>query len=54
MNRERGYYFVKHEDETDWWIGEWCDNFWILTGDPTRYPDHYFEKIDERPITRKL
>jgi hypothetical protein len=48
MNREEGYYFVKHEG--DWEVMWWGHNCWLSVWE-SNYIDSDFEEIDETPIT---
>jgi len=47
MDRQEGYYWVKHPNEIKHQVGHYQDNSWYIAGVLISYEDQDFEHINE-------
>lgn len=50
--RESGFYWVRDDDESDWYVAEYYHVKWLVCGVDLTYQDKDFSEIDERRIER--
>lgn len=51
--RENGFYWVKDNRGSDWYIAEWIDDSWYVCGLDCPIRDKNFRDVDEKRITRE-
>jgi len=51
MNREKGYYWIRFQDE-EYEIGLWNGSLWKVIDSDADWNDKDFQNIDENPIKK--